>query len=148
MMILDNACLEEFRSAGPCEFCRKPCRRRQPHHLRSRGHGAYQIDAPWNLASLGQDFACGCHVANHSGNEPTYLTLLTLVSMRLCRQRGETIYSMDVEECADLFRRLSRKDHTEHVEAQIESLGAGARPMARETWDRVLFLRLRRQKSR
>jgi hypothetical protein len=51
---------DEFRTPGVCEGgCGTVCKRREAHHVRSRGAGG-----PWhrlNLLSLGTAFDCTCH---------------------------------------------------------------------------------------
>jgi hypothetical protein len=56
----DPQLLAEFRTAGWCEGgCRVWCRRREPHHVVSKGCGG--PDHRLNLLALGTAFDCHCH---------------------------------------------------------------------------------------
>ncbi len=61
MRIIDNRLLAEFRSAGPCEVCAKWCRKREAHHIHTRGAG--RLDVRINLIALGstEQRQCACH---------------------------------------------------------------------------------------
>lgn len=65
MIIKNDALLATYRTAGPCEYCHKSCREREPHHVYTRGAG--RLDVPCNLLSLGKAFECGCHREVHDG---------------------------------------------------------------------------------
>lgn len=62
--IKNEALLDEFRGPGPCEYCGKMCRVREPHHLCSKGSGGWsRFDVRINLIALGStpNFECQCH---------------------------------------------------------------------------------------
>lgn len=65
MIVIDEDCLDRFRSASPCEWCKKPQNRREPHHaIAARGMGGGgRIDVPENLIGL----CIECHAKVHAG---------------------------------------------------------------------------------
>lgn len=70
MKIINENLLDEFRTPGKCEWCRKHCKSREPNHLWCRGHGGgFRLDIRINLISLGRSevFACPCHNLYHAG---------------------------------------------------------------------------------
>lgn len=70
MIVVNETLLDEFRGPGPCEWCGKPCKRREPHHLWARGiGGGSRMDIRINLIALGhsETFQCGCHKRIHAG---------------------------------------------------------------------------------
>ena len=86
MIIINEDLLDQFRAAGPCEWCGKPCQRREPHHIFSRGlGGGGRLDIPCNLVALGSSllWECACHQAAHAGSI-SRLQLLLVVGHREC----------------------------------------------------------------
>ncbi len=79
MIVKDEALLDEFRSGGPCEWCKRWAEPRQPHHLFARGHGGgNRLDVRINLAALCHE----CHRAHHDGHRPLRCDLLAVVAAR------------------------------------------------------------------
>ncbi len=71
MKIVRPKTLDLYRGPGRCEWCKKPCSKREPHHLRCRGtNSSKQVDIPINLIALGSTplFACSCHTKIGDGN--------------------------------------------------------------------------------
>lgn len=99
MRIVDEKLLRTFRVAGPCEYCKRWCQVREPHHLFGRGcGGATRLDVRINLIALGSSrlFACQCHQEIHAGRVSRE-DLLLIVSAReglLQHQIEEQIYAM------------------------------------------------------
>jgi hypothetical protein len=101
MIIIDEDLLDEFRAPGPCEWCGKPCLRREPHHIFARGMGGGgRLDIRCNLVSLGSTilWECTCHQAAHAG-AILRLQLLLVVGQREC------CLVSDIEEEVWLLRR-------------------------------------------
>ncbi len=86
-----------------CEWCKKRVRRREPHHIFSRGSG--RIDHRYNLISLCAVFSGGsnCHHEVHQGHILRE-SLLAIVAQR------EGVSQTDIR--ATLLR-LRRADHAE-----------------------------------
>ncbi len=64
MKVIDEGLLDEFRSAGRCEFCGKHFQSRHPHHLWARGMGGgSRLDVRINIIAL----CPPCHNATHAG---------------------------------------------------------------------------------
>ncbi len=83
-MIEDEPLLDCFRSPGYCELCHKPCRIREPHHLRAKGANSWaRLDIRINLMALGssQAFQCDCHTRIHNG-KVSKAKLLEIVAKR------------------------------------------------------------------
>ena len=77
MKIVDEALLDEFRSARKCEFCRERTPRgADPAHIFSRGAG--RVDIRENLVALCRN----CHLENHAGKMPGRSALLAIAAMR------------------------------------------------------------------
>src|SRR5438046_1092997 len=96
MTILDEACLDAFRQAPHCEYCRTPSRGRlEPHHYHPRGReAATQLDIRENLIAL-----CRlCHQKCEDVNIPRHV-ILALISVRLAK------WPVEIE---DLIFRLLR----------------------------------------
>ena len=70
MKILNQRTLDEFRTRGPCSWCARVCRVREPHHWYPKGMGnSSQLDVQFNLIAVGssQLFQCDCHTRMESG---------------------------------------------------------------------------------
>jgi len=81
----EQAVLDLYRGPGKCSLCRKDVKRREPHHIVTRGAGGPSI--PENLIALCATFSGGenCHDRVHS-NSVRRLTkedLLDLVAKRM-----------------------------------------------------------------
>lgn len=71
MKIIDKELLRQYRTPGRCEFCKRYCRVREPHHLEATGMGGgKRLDIPCNLIALGSSlgFQCTCHHDLHVGH--------------------------------------------------------------------------------
>jgi len=124
MIVIDEVLLEEFRASGPCEWCGKPCRRREPHHTFARGlSGGGRLDIRCNLVALGSSilWECGCHQAAHTGLIAR-LQLLLVVGQREC------CLTSDIEE--EVWR-LRRERVTDRAGG---SLGPAARRLEDPVW--------------
>jgi hypothetical protein len=102
MVIIDESLLDEFRTAGPCEWCGKHCQAREPHHIFARGMGGGgRLDIRNNLVALGSSrwFECSCHQAAHAG-VISRLQLLAVVGHR------EQCLVADIEEEVWQLRRI------------------------------------------
>jgi hypothetical protein len=76
MYIKNNATLARFRTKGRCECCGAYCRRREPHHLFTRGAG--QLDIPINLVALGSSrlHLCECHARAQEIGRDAFLEIV------------------------------------------------------------------------
>jgi len=93
MIVIDEPMLDLFRGPGRCEGCGKPCRRREPHHIKKRGlGGGSRLDIPINLIALGSAFDCACHIKAEAGTLPK-AKLLEIVAGR----EGRTPEQVELE---------------------------------------------------
>lgn len=120
MKVVNKALLAEFRTAGACEYCKRPCRAREPHHLFTRGAG--QLDIRINLIALGSAFQCTCHRERHDGNI-LHCDMLAVVAAR------ENVLQDHITDVIHLLRRLPKKPRPWQIEEQLEHMGS-ARPLA------------------
>ena len=126
MKIIQPKLLAAYRLPGPCEYCRKPCKRREPAHLLSRGAGGSDLDC--NLVALGSTlhWACPCHTNSHAGKSPTTAELLAVVAARE-RVAADTI--MDV---LYFVRRLDKGLSAERIEEALKEPEGAAVVLARK----------------
>ena len=98
MIIRDVPLMREFSGPGRCEYCGRVCRKRDAHHVFSRGAG--RLDIRINLIGLGTvpPDGCGCHHAYHAGKIPR-CDLLAVVAAR------EGLLQSDIEAAIYRLRR-------------------------------------------
>ena len=98
MKIENPALWKEFQSAGRCEWCNVHCKRREPHHLRSR---TPEITIRINVFSVGSSrlASCFCHYKIHLG-KITRAEILARVAVR------EQTTPELITDVMDLFQRL------------------------------------------
>lgn len=90
MRIVDTKLLKRMAEPGNCEVCRKYCKRREAHHIRSRGSGGSDIAI--NLISLGSTISCYLVFSDMSwlykicGPELKVVTFQTGPTQRLSRR--------------------------------------------------------------
>ena len=133
MKILNPKLLKKYRTPGPCEMCQRPCQRRQPHHIISRGFGgSKRLDVEINLVALGSAFECSCHTRFHSTGELQPEDFMQIVARR------EGVMVWDVQDVLYFLRRLPQNPFCWQVEAAIEELEPEARELAAEVLGRVL----------
>jgi hypothetical protein len=101
MKLVDEAALDRFRGPGLCDWCRKPVRSRDAHHVMTKGAG--RVDHPWNTAALCTTFSGGdnCHATFHDGN------ILRADLMAVVAKR-EGVLQDDIEGLVYLIRRLPK----------------------------------------
>jgi len=81
MEVKDKDLTDSMRLPGLCNICRKPCKMRCGHHVRTVGE--CRIDHPWNLVQLGMNPRdCLCHHNFHATGKPTRHDFLCAVSKR------------------------------------------------------------------
>src|SRR5581483_761225 len=115
--VIDENLLEEFRGPGPCEWCGRLCRLREPHHIFARGLGGSQrLDVRCNLVALGSSVrgGCRCHRAAHAGAIPR-LQLLLVAGHR------EGLLASDIE--AEVWRL--RREAPAGPPAEVHSPSSG-----------------------
>ncbi len=124
MKIKNQKLLDEFRTPGPCEYCGKPCKKREPAHIISRGAGG--PDFRCNLVALGstREFACSCHSDNHAGANPNTHDLFRIASRR------EKTFPMAARMVVDLARRLPKDASPETIKFGISELRTESRKLA------------------
>ncbi len=104
MIIRNPKLIRECRSKGRCDFCAKPCKKREGAHLVSRGAGG--SDLKCNLVCLGSSnepisVSCRCHSLSHAGKPPTHQDLLSIIAKRekvteaVIVEVGRFIYNLD-----------------------------------------------------
>lgn len=100
MIIKDEKLLNEFRGAGRCEWCKASCRRREPHHVATRGMGGGgRLDIRINLVAL----CCRCHQLHHWGQFPITCELKAIVAARESRLQD------DIEAEIAALRKMRRQ---------------------------------------
>ncbi len=73
--------IKAFRLPGLCEVCRKLCKMRCGHHVRTKGE--CRVDHPFNLVRLGMNLSdCLCHHTFHTTGKPDRHEFLRAVSKR------------------------------------------------------------------
>jgi hypothetical protein len=118
--IISEPTLDLFRASGPCEWCRRYCRRREPHHLACRGMGGgARLDIPCNLIALGstRNWDCTCHEKIQRGRIDS-ADVLALVARR------EGVTAEDVVAVRSLIWRLDKDASRERIvyEAELAEL--------------------------
>lgn len=125
MKIISETTLDLYRGPGRCEWCKKPCSKREPHHLRCRGQGSSKrIDIPINLIALGSTllFQCSCHtkigaanikafevlavVAAREDTTPEAITEVMDLIIRLPKDASENVIRREIEKLEDVFVRI------------------------------------------
>lgn len=100
----DQATLDLFRGPGFCEMCGRWCRKREPHHVLSRGMGGGgTMDVRLNLVAVGSttDWQCPCHTMIGAG-KISMQAVLDIVGRR------EKLPPETVRERLDELRRLPK----------------------------------------
>ncbi len=85
MIVENELLLAEYRLPGPCDFCGKLCRVREPCHAIAKGMGGgRRMDVPLNLLAGGSSrtFECGCHRRQHDTGTPSRLEMLKIAADR------------------------------------------------------------------
>lgn len=123
MRIVNELLLRQFGGPGPCEFCRKLVRRRECHHVYTRGAG--RLDLRLNLIALCATFSGGdnCHDAAHNGAIMRCDLLAVVAAREGCNQ-------VDIEAIVFLFRRLPRNPSEADVARELAGLNLGQRGLA------------------
>jgi hypothetical protein len=104
MRIEDESCLDLFRKAGRCGWCRKS-RPTDPHHLWGRGHGGgFRLDVPINLIALCR----ACHDEFHDGKIARF-DLLAMVAQR------ENVLQGEIESVYWFIQRIPKHFRPEKV---------------------------------
>jgi hypothetical protein len=81
MNVIDKDLLKSLRLPGLCAICRKPCKMRCGHHVRTKGE--CQVDHMFNLVQLGMNPRdCLCHHNFHAMGRPSRQDFLRAVSTR------------------------------------------------------------------
>ena len=121
MKILNKKLRQEFARPGRCEWCLKFCRKREPHHLRTR---TPELTVRINLFSVGSTplWCCACHTEIGNGKIDRS-EVLSRVAIR------ERVKVDDISACMDLFRRLVRPTPSA-LQASLASLAPSARVLA------------------
>lgn len=130
MKILNEPLLATYRVAGPCEWCKRWCRVREPHHIRCRGHGGGgRLDVPVNLVALGssQMMCCSCHTDHHAMKEPTTEDLLAIA----CQREG--ILQDQAIELLDFLARCPKEMLGWQVTAAMDGMRGSAKALAKRT---------------
>jgi hypothetical protein len=133
MMIENETLLDEFRTPGPCELCRRFAQTREPHHIQCRGFGGGQrLDIRVNLVSVGgsakkkgqsfRKFACHCHKLAQSYKIDTDY-ILAIVARR------EFVRMEEITEVMDFMNRVLRPT-PDQLAAALGALSDGARLLA------------------
>jgi hypothetical protein len=114
MIVVDKKLREQYRGAGPCDYCGQPCRNREAAHVLACGMGSgSRCDIPENLAALGGPWDCQCHVTNHAGHEPTQIDLEAKVAAR------EGLLQGDCRAIVEAIRRYDGKYLTPEEKAEV-----------------------------
>lgn len=124
MKIKNPKLLATYRTPGRCEYCNKPCDKREPAHVVSKGSGGSDIAC--NLVALGQtaSFQCGCHTQSHNRAAPTQRDLLTVVAVR------EGVSADDVWDAINFIRRLDKSASRYRIMELLLTLPEAARKIA------------------
>src|SRR5882762_2461717 len=89
MIVKDESVLDRFRGPGPCEFCGRWSRQREPHHWKPKGHaGGSRLDCDFNLIALGGSWDCACHYKAENGHI-SRAAVLEKIAIRLSKTPEE-----------------------------------------------------------
>ena len=116
MIIIDEKLLDQHRGAGPCDWCKKPFLRREPHHLHRRGMGGgHRLDISCNIAALCR----GCHESAEAGRI-TREDMLALVAQR------EGVHQRDMERALSFFNHADKGNDREALQRKANMYLHGA----------------------
>jgi hypothetical protein len=109
MIITDEVLLDEFRTPGHCELCGCKVRRREPHHIFTKGSG--RLDVRLNLLAVCPIFSCGCncHYQEHFYSRYTRLELIAIAAKR------EGVPTDTAEAILHTLRRLPKDATDEQI---------------------------------
>lgn len=97
----DEDVLDQFRTLGRCEWCRKGCRKRVASHIYTRGAG--RVDIPENLMGM----CVSCELSHHSPNgKPSVKDMETVVALRM------GIDPASIKDAVDAARLLPKPPQT------------------------------------
>ena len=109
MRIIHEPTLDRFRGRGICELCGKPCWRRVPHHVQTRG--VNRLDISCNLISVGDDFTCRCHSQAQRYIIPR-VVVLDAIAVR------EGVHRDDIECTLRFLNKLDKDISAERLEEE------------------------------
>lgn len=126
--IVNKALREEYRRAGLCEYCLRPCRVCEGAHLFAKGIGeGGAIDLPINLIKLGSSAishvtGCYCHHESHCDGNELNKKFLEIVAAR------EATTVDDIKAVIHMLRWLVKPTLAD-LEAGLAQLSTSARKL-------------------